>query len=36
LAYAFAARIPVLVVMFIAMSANGGQGWGTHYPEFRS
>jgi hypothetical protein len=31
LAYAFAARIPVVVVMFIAMSANGGQGWGTHY-----
>ncbi len=31
LAYALAARIPVLVVMFIAMSANGGQGWGTHY-----
>lgn len=31
LAYAFAARIPVLVVMFIAMKANGGQGWGTHY-----
>ena len=31
LAYAFAARIPVLVVMYIAMSANGGQGWGTHY-----
>ena len=31
LAYAFAARIPVLVVMFIAMSANGGQGCGTHY-----
>ncbi len=30
-AYAFAARIPVLIVMFIAMSANGGQGWGTHY-----
>ncbi len=30
-AYAFAARIPVLVVMFIAMSANGGKGWGTHY-----
>src|SRR5215831_17231626 len=26
--YAFAARIPVLVVMYIAMSANGGQGWG--------
>jgi hypothetical protein len=38
LAYAFAARIPVLVVMYIAMSANGGRGWGTHYdvaaPEF--
>lgn len=38
LAYAFAARIPVLIVMYIAMSANGGQGWGTHYdavgPEF--
>ena len=37
-AYAFAARIPVLIVMYIAMSANGGQGWGTHYdvaaPEF--
>ena len=37
-AYAFAARIPVVVVMYIAMSANGGQGWGTHYdvatPEF--
>lgn len=31
LAYAFAARIPVVVVMFIAMKANGGQGWGTHY-----
>ncbi|HEY6293421.1 MAG TPA: hypothetical protein VI455_17860 [Terriglobia bacterium] len=31
LAYAFAARIPVVVVMFMAMSANGGQGWGTHY-----
>jgi hypothetical protein len=31
LAYAFAARVPVLVVMYIAMSANGGQGWGTHY-----
>jgi hypothetical protein len=30
-AYAFAARIPVLIVMYIAMSANGGQGWGTHY-----
>jgi hypothetical protein len=25
------ARVPVLVVMYIAMSANGGQGWGTHY-----
>jgi hypothetical protein len=31
LAYAFAARIPVVVVMFIAMTANGGRGWGTHY-----
>jgi hypothetical protein len=31
LAYAFAARIPVLIVMYIAISANGGQGWGTHY-----
>ena len=31
LAYAFAARIPVLIVMFIAMNRNGGQGWGTHY-----
>jgi hypothetical protein len=31
LAYAFAARIPVLVVMYLAMSANGGLGWGTHY-----
>jgi hypothetical protein len=31
LAYAFAARIPVLIVMFIAMRGNGGQGWGTHY-----
>ena len=30
-AYAFAARIPVLIVMYLAMSANGGQGWGTHY-----
>ncbi|HEV2178425.1 MAG TPA: hypothetical protein VGW33_14660 [Terriglobia bacterium] len=30
-AYAFAARIPVLIVMFIAMQGNGGQGWGTHY-----
>jgi hypothetical protein len=31
LAYAFAARIPVLIVMFIAMQANSGRGWGTHY-----
>jgi hypothetical protein len=31
LAYAFAARIPVLVVMFLALGGNGGQGWGTHY-----
>jgi hypothetical protein len=31
LAYAFAARIPVLIVMFLAMRGNGGQGWGTHY-----
>ena len=31
IAYALAARIPVLIVMFIAMNANGGQGWGTHY-----
>ena len=31
LAYAFAARIPVLIVMYLAMSANSGQGWGTHY-----
>jgi len=30
-AYAFAARIPVLVVMYFAMNANGGAGWGTHY-----
>lgn len=30
-AYAFAARIPVLVVMYLAMHANGGAGWGTHY-----
>ena len=30
-AYAFAARIPVLIVMYLAMSGNGGQGWGTHY-----
>jgi hypothetical protein len=31
LAYAFAARIPVLIVMFFTMRGNGGQGWGTHY-----
>ena len=31
LAYAFAARIPVLIVMFFAIRGNGGQGWGTHY-----
>jgi hypothetical protein len=31
LAYSLAARVPVLVVMYVAMSANGGQGWGTHY-----
>jgi hypothetical protein len=30
-AYAFAARIPVVIVMFVAMQGNGGQGWGTHY-----
>src|SRR5271157_2380261 len=30
-AYAFAARIPVLVVMYFAIYANGGAGWGTHY-----
>jgi len=31
LAYAFAARIPVLVVMFLAMRGNSGRGWATHY-----
>ena len=31
LAYAFAARIPVVIVMLLAMRGNGGQGWGTHY-----
>jgi hypothetical protein len=31
LAYAFAARIPVLIVMYLAMRGNGGEGWGTHY-----
>lgn len=39
-AYAFAARIPVLIVMYLAMAGNGGAGWGTHYdaasPEFAS
>ncbi len=30
-AYAFAARIPVLIVMYFAMRGNGGAGWGTHY-----
>jgi hypothetical protein len=29
--YALAARIPVLVVMYLAMRGNNGQGWGTHY-----
>jgi len=31
MAYAFAARIPVVIVMLLAMLGNGGQGWGTHY-----
>ncbi|MBZ5555104.1 MAG: hypothetical protein LAO21_20505 [Acidobacteriia bacterium] len=31
LVYAFAARIPVVVVMYLAMRGNGGAGWGTHY-----
>lgn len=30
-AYAFAARIPVLIVMYFAIFGNGGAGWGTHY-----
>jgi hypothetical protein len=30
-AYAFAARIPVLIVMYLAITGNGGAGWGTHY-----
>jgi hypothetical protein len=30
-AYAFAARIPVLAVMYFAMHGNDGAGWGTHY-----
>jgi hypothetical protein len=29
--YAFAARIPVVVVMYLAMHGNGGARWGTHY-----
>ena len=29
--YALLARIPVLVVMWFAMSGNNGAGWGTHY-----
>ncbi len=31
IAYAIAARIPVLIVMLIAMAGNAGKGWGTHY-----
>ena len=31
IAYALTARIPVLIVMYLALSGNGGQGWGTHY-----
>ena len=31
LAYAFAARIPVVIVMYLAMTGNNGAGWGTHY-----
>lgn len=31
IAYGFAARIPVLIVMYFAMRGNGGEGWGTHY-----
>ena len=31
LAYAFVARIPVLIVMYFTMTANGGAGAGTHY-----
>ena len=30
-AYAFAARIPVVIVMYYAFAANGGAGLGTHY-----
>ena len=36
LAYALAARIPVLIVMFLAMKGNGGAGWGTHYDAIAS
>jgi len=31
IAYGFAARIPVVVVMYLAMHGNNGAGWGTHY-----
>jgi hypothetical protein len=31
LTYALATRIPVAIVILIAMSANGGQGLGTHF-----
>jgi len=30
-AYAFASRIPVVIIMYLAMRGNGGKGWGTHY-----
>ena len=30
IAYAFAARLPVAIVNYYAMSGNGGAGWGTH------
>ena len=30
-AYAFAARIPVMILMYFAITGNGGAGWGTHY-----
>lgn len=36
IAYAFAARVPVLIVMFFAMRGNGGAGWGTHYDAVES
>ncbi len=35
-AYAFSARIPVLIVMYFAMRGNGGAGWGTHYDAVES